>query len=120
MVLMRIEAAPLLAAALAVVRPLAAQCPDGTPPPCARVPAPHGSIAVLPFANRSADTADAYLAVEFPEQISGRLSRIPQLHVTSATAVAAQWRRTPDALASARSLRVEWLVTGSLRRSPAQ
>ena len=98
-----------------------AQCPDGTPPPCSR-PArasaapPRGSIAVLPFANRSADSADAYLAEELPEQISGRLSRIAQLHVTSATAVAAQWRRTPDALAAARALRVEWLVTGSLRR----
>ncbi len=102
-----------------------AQCPDGTPPPCAaarvRPAAPqHGSIAVLPFANRSPDTADAYLADEFPEQITGRLSRIPQLHVTSATAVAAQWRRTPDALASARALRVEWLVTGTLRRAQSQ
>jgi TolB-like protein/tetratricopeptide (TPR) repeat protein len=79
-----------------------------------------GSIAVMPFANRSADTADAYLAEELPEQISGRLSRIAQLHVTSATAVAAQWRRTPDALGAARALRVEWLVTGSLRRVAQQ
>ena len=75
---------------------------------------------MLPFANRSADTADAYLAEELPEQISGRLSRIVQLHVTSATAVAAQWRRTPDALGAARALRVEWLVTGSLRRAAQQ
>ena len=107
---------------------LSAQCPDGSAPPCGSVarPAPRatpvlrGSIAVLPFANRSADTADAYLADELPEQISGRLSRIAQLHVTSATAVAAQWRRTPDALGAARALRVEWLVTGSLRRVAQQ
>ncbi|HKC48369.1 MAG TPA: hypothetical protein VKB63_12275 [Gemmatimonadales bacterium] len=112
----------------AVATPLDAQCPDGSPPPCgsAARPAPRsmpvmrGSIAVLPFANRSADTADAYLAEELPEQISGRLSRIAQLHVTSATAVAAQWRRTPDALGAARALRVEWLVTGSLRRASQQ
>ena len=105
-----------------------AQCPDGSAPPCGSVarpapratPVPRGSIAVLPFANRSADTADAYLAEELPEQISGRLSRIAQLHVTSATAVAAQWRRTPDALGAARALRVEWLVTGSLRRAAQQ
>ncbi|HKE91737.1 MAG TPA: hypothetical protein VKB45_15490 [Gemmatimonadales bacterium] len=84
------------------------------------MPVTRGSIAVLPFANRSADTADAYLAEELPEQISGRLSRITQLHVTSATAVSAQWRRTPDALGAARALRVEWLVTGSLRRSAQQ
>ncbi len=99
---------------------LHAQCPDGAPPPCSRAahaaPVPHGSVAVLPFSNRSADSSDAFLAEELPEQISGRLSRIAQLHVTSATAVEAQWRRTPDALAAARALRVEWLVTGSLRR----
>lgn len=113
---------------LAVAAPLSAQCPDGSPPPCGAVarapgratPVQHGSIAVLPFANRSADTADAYLADELPEQISGRLSRIAQLHVTSATAVAAQWRRTPDALGAARALRVEWLVTGSFRRVAQQ
>ena len=100
--------------------PLRAQCPDGSPPPCAGAAVLRGSIAVLPFANRSPDTGDAYLATEFPEQIGGRLSRLPQLHVTSATAVAAQWRRTPDALAAARALRVEWLVTGALRRSSTQ
>ncbi len=112
----------------AVAMRLDAQCPDGSPPPCgsAARPAPRslpvvrGSVAVLPFANRSADTADAFLAEELPEQISGRLSRIAQLHVTSATAVAAQWRRTPDALGAARALRVEWLVTGSLRRAAQQ
>jgi hypothetical protein len=83
--------------------PLGAQCPDGSPPPCraplARVAAAaaplRGSIAVLPFSNRSADSSDAYLAEELPEQITGRLSRINQL-------------------------RVEWLVTGSLRRAGAQ
>jgi TolB-like protein len=108
--------------------PLRAQCPDGSPPPCrasaARAAAPatpvRGSIAVLPFSNRSADSSDAYLAEELPEQITGRLSRIAQLHVVSATAVAAQWRRTPDAIAAARALRVEWLVTGSLRRAGSQ
>lgn len=115
-------------ALLVLAARLSAQCPDGSPPPCGSaarpasraMPVQRGSIAVLPFANRSADTADAYLAEELPEQISGRLSRIAQLHVTSATAVAAQWRRTPDALGAARALRVEWLVTGSLRRVAQQ
>lgn len=116
----------VLVSPVVVATPLRGQCPDGTPPPCgsfaraSAAPVTRGSIAVLPFANRSADTADAYLAEELPEQISGRLSRIPQLHVKSATAVAAQWRRTPDALGAARALRVEWLVTGSLRRAAQQ
>lgn len=113
---------------LALATRLSAQCPDGSPPPCGSVARPptratpvlRGSVAVLPFANRSADTADAYLADELPEQISGRLSRIAQLHVTSATAVAAQWRRTPDALGAARALHVEWLVTGAFRRMAQQ
>lgn len=112
---------PLL---LLLAGPVSAQCPDGSPPPCrtgARAAAPvRGSIAVLPFSNRSADSSDAFLAEEIPEQITGRLSRIAQLRVVSATAVAAQWRRTPDALEAARALRVEWLVTGSLRRSGRQ
>lgn len=100
---------------------LHAQCPNGAPPPCIRAaraaaPVNRFSVAVLPFSNRSADSSDAFLADELPEQITGRLSRIAQLHVTSATAVEAQWRRTPDALAAARALHVEWLVTGSLRR----
>ena len=49
---------------LVVTGPLRAQCPDGTPPPCGprqTPPSPH-SIAVLPFANRSPDSADVYLA----------------------------------------------------------
>jgi TolB-like protein/Tfp pilus assembly protein PilF len=99
-----------------------AQCPDGTPPPCggtasgrAAAPIP-GSIAVLPFANRSPDSTDAYLAEGLPEDIVGRLAQVRSLHVKSSTAVAAQWRRMPDAMAAARALRVEWFVTGSLRR----
>ncbi|MDP3773130.1 MAG: hypothetical protein Q8Q85_02580 [Gemmatimonadales bacterium] len=105
--------------------PAAAQCPDGSPPPCrgaaARVAAaPAGSIAVLPFVNRSPDSADAYLADALPEQIFGRLARVRSLAVKSPTAVAAQWRRTPDPMAAARALRVEWFVTGSIRRAARQ
>ena len=102
------------------------QCPDGTPPPCrsaaaastpARAaPIQPGSIAVFPFSNRSPDSSDAYLADALPEQIIGRLARVQDLKVKSATAVSAQWRRTPDPMAAARALRVEWFVSGSVRR----
>lgn len=113
---------------MAVIALLAAallQCPDGTPPPCASArtvsaAVPAGSIAVFPFTNRSPDSSDAYLAEALPEQIIGRLARVAALRVKSATAVNSQWRRTPDPMASARALRVEWFVTGSIRRSGGQ
>jgi len=104
--------------ALAV--PARAQCPDGTPAPCGPVrlaAAPAGSIAILPFENRSPDSSDAYLAEALPEEIFGRLARVPGLAVKSATAVRAQWRRTPDPMTAARALRVQWFVTGTLRRA---
>lgn len=103
-----------------------AQCPDGTPAPCgtaggARVSAPApGSIAIMPFENRSPDSADAYLADALPEEIFGRLARVPGLAVKSGTAVRAQWRRTPDPMAAARALHVQWFVSGTLRRAGRQ
>jgi len=110
---------------LAVVNPvtvIAQQCPDGSPPPCrapaVRAPAPApNSIAVLPFANRSPDSADTFLAEALPEQIQGRLVRVSGLQPKSQTAVTAQWRRTPDPIQAARMLRTAWLVTGTVRRS---
>ena len=64
--------------------PLRGQCPDGSPPPCARAaPAtvPPTSLAVLYFENASHDTADAYLADGITEEISAgfwdRCEQIP-------------------------------------------
>jgi TolB-like protein/lipoprotein NlpI len=114
--------AGVLALVLAAV-PLRAQCPDGTPPPCrggAPTRPPSGSIAVFPFVNRSPDSTDAYLAEALPEQIIGRLARVAELRIKSATVVNAQWRRTPDPMSAARALRVEWFVSGSVRRAGRQ
>ena len=77
------------------------------------------TVAVFPFASRSSDTADAFVAEALSEQIGSRLSRLPEIQVLSATAVAAQWRRTPDPLEAARALGVGRLVTGTIRRSAA-
>jgi serine/threonine-protein kinase len=44
-------------------------------------------LAVLPFENRSKDTADAFLADGFAEELANRVSRVPQLSVLSNTAV---------------------------------
>ena len=116
------KCALLALALLALPSVLPAQCPDGTPAPCAGaaarpVAAAPGSIAIFPFENRSPDSADAYLAEALPEEIFGRLARVQGLAVKSGTAVRAQWHRTPDPMAAARALRVQWFVTGTLRRA---
>src|SRR2546421_12201066 len=65
----------------------AAQCPDGSPPPCgaraAASPAPN-SVAVLYFDNLSPDTADAYLADGLTEEIASRLGDIRRILVKQA------------------------------------
>jgi hypothetical protein len=55
-----------------------AQCPDGTPPPCAprppRVAAPAPtSVAILYLDNLSRDTTDAYLADGLTEELTSRI-----------------------------------------------
>jgi TolB-like protein/cytochrome c-type biogenesis protein CcmH/NrfG len=78
------------------------------------------SIAVLPFASRSPDTADVYLAEGMTEEVGNRLTQLGRLVVTSRGVVAAQWRRNPDALAAARALRVAWFVHGNVRHVAGQ
>ena len=76
-----------------IVRPSAAQCPDGSPPPCraaqrgaSTAPAPN-SVAVLYFDNLSRDTADAYLAEGLTEELIAQLGRVERLVVQSRNAV---------------------------------
>ena len=108
---------------LARYRLAVAQCPDGTPPPCAAVRAPsHGpagnSVAVLYFDNRSRDTADAYLAEQLTEEVINRLQRLPRLEVKSryeSRRVRDLSNASPAALG--RTLGVRWLVSGTVQRS---
>jgi TolB-like protein/Tfp pilus assembly protein PilF len=104
-------------------RPALAQCPDGSPPPCARpsarasaAPAPT-SVAVLYFDNLSRDTADAYVADGLTEELIARLGQIERLQVKSRTAVQ-RYRGRPidDPTALGRTLGVAHLVSGSVRR----
>lgn len=116
----------LLAAALAcaaLVRPVWAQCPDGTPPPCrgaARTSAPPGnSIAVLTFDNLSRDTGQTYLAEGLANDISAQLGQIERLTVTSRTMV----RRLPNVAAMTpqamgRALAAAYLVSGGVQGGP--
>ncbi len=107
---------------------LGAQCPDGTPPPCrsasaVRAPAapPNPlSIAVLPFENRSPDTADVYLADGVTEEVANRLTQLGKLQVKARGLVAAQMHRTPYAFDAARRLGFAWFVHGNVRHVSGQ
>ena len=119
-----LSAAALSVALAAGVR---AQCPDGTPPPCAR-PAPRAggppanSVAVLYFENTSRDTTDAYVADGLTEEITARLGQVGRLVVTSRTGV----RRLRESAATmsppdlGRALNTAYLVNGTVRRVGAR
>jgi len=99
------------------------QCPDGTPPPCARaaaVPARAGSVAVLYITAR--DSADAYLADGLTEDLTTILARSSGLIVKPSSSVRLAQRRQPAAPASTlgRALSVRYVLQGSLRRTGDQ
>ena len=107
----------LLCALGAAPRLLAAQCPDGTPPPCAvgAAPAPR-SVAVLTFDNVTRDTTAQYLAEGLADQIFTRLAQVERLTVISRSAV--RRLRNADQLSVqqlGRALNVSYLVSGSIR-----
>ena len=99
--------------------PLVAQCPDGTPPPCAgqRPPAPApNSVAVLTFENVTRDTSAQYLAEGLADQVFTRLGAVGRLTMVSRTAV--RRLRNADQLSVqqiGRALNVAYLVSGSIR-----
>ena len=100
---------------------LHAQCPDGSPPPCARAalrtPAPT-SVAVLYFESRSRDTADVYLADGLTEAITNQLGHLERLQVKSQTAARRfRGRAVDDPSAVSRALGVTNFVSGSVQRA---
>lgn len=112
---------------LAASSALHAQCPDGTPPPCAvarpvRAPTPSpNSIAVLYFDNLSRDTGDAYLADGLTEAITSQLGQHPRLSVKSRYAVRRfRGSDVPEPPVIGRTLGVAYLVTGSVQRAGRQ
>ena len=110
-------------AAAVPIAGLAAQCPDGSAPPCrvgrpAAAPAAN-SVAVLYFENRSRDSADAYLAEGLTEAIITQLGDLPRLTVKSRFLVR-RYRGTAvpaDPAVIGRALGVTYLVTGSVQRA---
>ena len=110
----------LLALAGAWARLAAAQCPDGSAPPCgragARVPPAANSVAVLYFTAR--DTADVYLADGLTEDVATLLGDVSSVQVKSPGVVRRAQRATPQDLALiARALGVRYLVDGTVRRA---
>jgi TolB-like protein len=108
---------PLLLLSLAGT--LRAQCPDGTPPPCARAaaarPAPN-SIAVLTFENTARDTSAQYLAEGLADQIATRLGSVARLTMISRSAV--RRLRNPEQQSIqqiGRTLSAAYLVNGAIR-----
>ena len=105
---------------------LHAQCPDGSPPPCAaRPPAARAapaertpSLSVLYLENISPDTADAALADGITEEVITRLSQVPGLRVTSRyAALRYRGRRMLDPRLAGRELGVRYVLQGTLRKS---
>jgi adenylate cyclase len=108
--------------AIAGSAPVRSQCPDGSPPPCARAVRPAGppptSVAVLYFDNLSRDTADSYLAEGLTEQTIAQLGEVERLTVASRFAVRRfRGSEVQDPAAVGRALNVSYLVTGSVQRA---
>ncbi len=101
---------------------LTAQCPDGTPPPCARpaVSAPAAganSVGVMLFNNVTRDTAYAYLSDGLASEIATSLARVPRLEVRSPGAVrSAQRGADADPRSIGRRLNVRYVVEGDFQR----
>ncbi len=80
--------------------------------------APHDpGIAVLPFENRSADSAQAYLAEGVSDELTARLSAIPELQVSprSSTIRFRGNQAAPEEIG--RQLGVTYLLTGGVARN---
>ena len=74
------------------------------------------SMAVLPFANASANPQDEYLSEGITESIISNLSQIPQLRVMARTTVYSYKGQRIDPRKVGRDLHLDAVVTGSIYR----
>ena len=85
------------------------------------VPATQGadekSIAVLPFANMSADPENAFFSDGITEEIINALAQIPGLHVASRTSCFYFKGKAPEMADVAAKLKVSTVLEGSVRRA---
>jgi serine/threonine-protein kinase len=79
-------------------------------------PADFRSVAVLPFANLSADPDNEYFSDGITEEIINALSRFPDLHVVARTSAFAFKGKSEDLRAVGDKLNVSKVLEGSVRR----
>jgi TolB-like protein len=108
----------LALAALAIAVGVAWYLHDGRSGPASA--AVDRSIAVLPFANFSADADQDHFADGLTEEILNSLARIPGLQVTARTSAFAFKGKSQDLKAVGRTLGVAQVLEGSVRRSGDQ
>jgi eukaryotic-like serine/threonine-protein kinase len=75
------------------------------------------SIAVLPFANMSADTANEYFSDGIAEEIINALTQLPHLRVAARTSTFSFKGRTADLRAIGEQLNVSTVLQGSVRKA---
>jgi serine/threonine-protein kinase len=81
-------------------------------------PAPKSSVAVLPFADDAADSANAYFAEGIADELMTALGKVPGLRVASRTSsIALGRRRDLDMRDIANRLGVATVVEGTVRRA---
>ncbi len=99
---------------VALVRALMPSVADVTPSP---VRVTERSIAVLPFADLSEEHEMGTFAVGMAEEIRSLLSNVPGLHVTARSALSDFADKPATIAGMARSLGVEHVLEGSIRKS---
>ena len=93
--------------------------PDTTTPGMAS-PRAERSIAVLPFVNLSPNEEDRYFGEGLAEELLNALTRIPELKVAARTSAFAFGGQNVDLREVGRSLGVDHVLEGSVRRSGDQ
>jgi len=100
---------------------LRAQRPGATPDrPSSSDRKPDTSIAVLPFAELSADQGNAYLGVGVAETISTALSKVPGLSITVRSSASSPHDQAAGLREIGRQLGVANILTGSIQRAGGQ
>jgi TolB-like protein/DNA-binding winged helix-turn-helix (wHTH) protein len=89
----------------------------GEPSGALAPPAEGPSLAVAPFRSLSDDAADAYFADGITEELRRALATVPRLRVASRTSSAPLRDGAPSLAAIARTLNVDHVLEGSVRRA---